>query len=113
MAATKNYSATRDDLATLFGAPAGRGLMMNNEQVEFIQITKATGDTSGTITLSAVQIPTKAIAIPKRDSAGSAVNTFTSDELTITMTGTPYSVTLGGMADWTVADVFITGRAFD
>lgn len=68
MSLAKNYSLDRIDFGSVTKTPLTRGLVLNGMQVEIVRVTKLTGDTTGSVALSAVQRPNAVYAIPIVDS---------------------------------------------
>lgn len=111
MALVVNYNVTAKEFADLFDTETGRGLQINNMQCEVAQITKATGDTTGTLTTVSIDDPIKIVAVVIRDSAGAAVTTQTTANITFAKTGTRKSFSLTSLGNWTVAHLYVQGRS--
>lgn len=113
MAFSKDFSIDRVNLTTAFGTGrSGRGLVLNGAQTELVKVKKLTGDTTGSLDLTAIRRPKAVYCIPLTDSAG-AVLTAEPTVVAVTFTHTDYdTIAVSGLGDWTAAYFIVTGRSF-
>lgn len=113
MAFAKVDSLTRAEVgaSTATATPSTRGFVLNGRQNELVFVTKLTGDTTGTLDLSAVQRPTHIYVIPTRDSAGANVTSLAMTPVTYTHTDAD-TVALSSLGTWTVAILVVSGRSY-
>jgi hypothetical protein len=109
MALAVQYRTTRTDVGTITGTPQTRGFVLNGEQIESVIVTKLTGDTSGSVTLTSILRPTKCYAFVLKNSAGADVNTLSTESPSISYVSDG-NVTVSGLGNWTRAELIFTGR---
>jgi len=111
MALAKVFSITRANYGTVTSTPQTQGKELNGLQTEEMVVSKLTGDTSGSVDLSAVRRPYAVTLVVLNDNAGAAQATLSQTTVTFTHTDDD-TIALSGLGNWTRAILTIQGRSY-
>lgn len=108
MALSVVFRVTSSDYGTVTKTPQTAGPRLNITPVEEVIVSKLTGDTSGTVTLNNVLLPTSVVGMVLADSAGAQVSSLTLFAPTFAINSNG-SITISGLGNWTRALLKVRG----